>query len=105
MSCDSELIDHRDRVGYDPTTETYYSHHEIEDADRICLAVVETVSAATGREATDMEPLYSVLDPDALEAILTTPDDGVVRVFFEFEGCAVTTSSTGQVIVGSKRAE
>lgn len=105
MSSCSERMEDRNQVEYDPATDSYYSHHEIEAADQICLAIVETVSAAIGRETTEMEPLYSVLDPDALEAILSSPGDDIVRVSFVFEECTVTASSTGQVIVGSEHPD
>ena len=99
MSYSTNRLDELDRVGFDPTTETYHNQHDWEDADPLYLTVVETVSAVNGREPTTMDPLYSVLDPDALEALLSSSRAGDVQLSFTFEGCLVTLSSSGDVVV------
>lgn len=99
MSSDSNRLKDLDRVGYDPTTDTYHNKCDWEDSNSLCLTIVETVSAVTGREPTDMAPLYSVIDPEALESLLSTARDSDIQLSFAFEGCTVSVSSSGEVIV------
>lgn len=99
MSSSTNRLDERDRVGYDPTTDTYHSECNWEDSSSLCLTIVETVSAATGKELTAMDPLYSVVDPDALESLLSTARGGNVQISFAFEGCTVSATDGGKVVV------
>lgn len=64
-------------------------------------AVVETVAAASGREPTALEPLYRVIDPDALDALFRRRDDDsrIIRVSFDFNDHLVTVQSDGTVVV------
>lgn len=101
MSSSTNRSDELDRVGYDPITGTYHNRHNFEDS--LCLTIVETVSIATGQEPTAMEPLYSVLDTDALEHLLSTARDGDVQLSFTFERCTVSVTASGEVVVEPKK--
>ncbi|WP_327054001.1 HalOD1 output domain-containing protein [Halomicrococcus gelatinilyticus] len=70
------------------------------DDDGGVESVVETVAAVTGTDPNSMRPLYSVLDADALDALLSSVRDGTVHTSFTFEGCSVTVASDGTVDVG-----
>lgn len=69
-------------------------------------AVVEAVADREGVDVTDLEPpafepLYTVVDPDALDAVFAPTHDGKRRtsgsVTFEYEGYTVTVNSDGTV--------
>lgn len=99
MSSSPNRLDDVDNVGYDPTTDTYHNQHNWEDGDSLNLAIVETISAVTGQEPTAMEPMYSVIDPEALESFLSTARGNEVHLSFAYEGCTVSVTSSGEVVV------
>jgi len=65
-------------------------------------AVVEVVAADLGRDPLEFESLYERVDPDALDAIVTTTgtntDRSTVTVSFTFADRSVTVDATGTVI-------
>lgn len=73
------------------------------DSRSISTAVVSAVAEATGAEPTELEPLYSVVDPDALEALFRPVGAPSVpsprRVEFEYCGCEVTVTADRTVRV------
>lgn len=87
-----------DRVGYDPTSETYHALHDWTSDSSLSITVVEAVGAVTGDEPTDMEPLHSVIDPDALDTLLYSGEEADVQVEFEYEERSVTVTGSGEVI-------
>ncbi|RKD97418.1 HalOD1 output domain-containing protein [Halopiger aswanensis] len=99
MSPSTNGLDEDDRVGYDPTTNTYHNQIAREDSDSLCVTIIMTVSAVTGQEPYAMEPLYSVLDPDALEACILHERKDSVQVSFSYEGCTVTIAGSGEITV------
>ena len=66
-------------------------------------AVIETVAVASDREPTGIEPLYEVIDPDALDALVRSNGDEPVgegtTVSFEFTGQSVAVHGGGSVVV------
>lgn len=66
--------------------------------------VIEAVAEATDTEPERLRPLFDVVDPDALDAVLesaTDPDGppSEVRVTFRYEGCDVAVRADGRTIV------
>lgn len=64
--------------------------------------VVTTVAAATGVDPLELDPLYTVVDPDALDRIFqpsigSPPTDLELR--FSMAGCQVTVHADGEVAV------
>ena len=59
----------------------------------ITEAVVSSVAVATERDPIDLPPLYSAIDPDALDALFSSAfDQGssrAIRVSFEYADCRV----------------
>lgn len=49
--------------------------------------VVDVVAAARGVDPMELDPLYDVIDPDALDAVLARDTD--VEVAFEYADCLV----------------
>lgn len=71
-----------------------------DDAVTLSEAVISSVAAHKGIEATELPPLYDVLDPDALDALFETSSgraDGAVT--FVYAGCTVECASDGSVDV------
>lgn len=63
-------------------------------------AVVETVAAATDTEPTALEVLQTVIDADALDALVRSADrDDKLRVSFEYAGTGVRVQGNGTVVV------
>lgn len=63
--------------------------------------VVVTVADAKGVDPTALEPLHRVVDPDALNRLFASTDDGHARasgqVTFTYAGCEVVVDGTGDV--------
>jgi hypothetical protein len=76
---------------------------EAASAESASQAVVAAVAAETGADPMTLEPLYGVLDPDALDALFagdeSTPTAPPVRVEFTYAGCAVSVTGNGAVDV------
>lgn len=64
-------------------------------------AVINAVASLTGDDPLEMEPLSSVIDPDALNALLDGDDHAgkPPEVQFDFHGCRVLVRADGSVIV------
>lgn len=66
-------------------------------------AVVETVGDVTGRDPTALQPLYDVIDPDALDTLVRSSggngENQYTSVSFGFADHRVTVRSTGELIV------
>lgn len=68
--------------------------YEIGPNESVSMAVVYAVSAVVGREPQLLRPLAEVLDPDALNALFGSRDDGGARpggrLTFVYSNCRVT---------------
>ncbi|WP_418281497.1 HalOD1 output domain-containing protein [Halorubrum sp. DTA98] len=64
-------------------------------------AVVGAVATVAGNDPLDIEPLYSTVDPDALDALFDRrkPVVGDLHTRFTLDGYDVTLSSYGSVVV------
>lgn len=100
-------------AGVDPTGPDRYTHECRWDGDRTerpSQAIVTTVARATGRPASELRPLFEVIDPDALDSLFecnaNRPAEAVDgAVTFEYEGCAVRAEAGGRVIVTRRTAD
>jgi len=60
--------------------------------------VAEAVAEAKGVDALDLDPIYGVIDPDALDAVVQSMgSEGSVA--FEYEGFSVTVTGDGRIDV------
>lgn len=86
--------------------------YEVSADESLSHGVVAAVSEAAGVEAVplggpgtgvELEPLYSVVDPDALDAVFAgtdgTGDAPRGEVTFTYNGCEVTVQSEGRIVV------
>lgn len=87
-----------------------FEHHPDERAYRAMFdaeivepstAVVGAVSTVAGNDPRDIEPLYSTIDPDALDALFDRRKtaEGDLQIRFTIDGYDVTLSSYGSVVV------
>ncbi|WP_255169777.1 HalOD1 output domain-containing protein [Natrononativus amylolyticus] len=88
-----------DHVGYDPTTGTYHAAFGVDrGSDAVVVAVVETIGAITGRELTEIPPLYRTVNPSALGDLISAPREKPINVTFTHDGVDVRVSSQGTVV-------
>lgn len=83
------------------STTTRTSTHSAE-YESVSEAVITAVATSTNRDPTEIETLYSVIDPDSLDDLFrdygsTNRNRGEVR--FHFDGCDVTVFADGTVNV------
>lgn len=76
-------------------------NHERDPDERTAMAVVEAVAAATDREVTALPPMFDVVNPDALDALVRSDgtSDPDVRVSFPYAGTDVHVRSEGSIDV------
>lgn len=76
---------------------------DADDSDSVIFGIVDAVSTVAGVDPVEMEPLYSVVDPDALSRLVRRhglgPRQGDVRVTFEMWDHEVTVWSYGRIHV------
>ena len=99
MRSNEERTDDHTRDGEKSATEARPVQHNWESGNPIYVTVIKAVSTVTEQKSTEMEPLYSVIDPDAVEALMTSSRGGHVRLSFSYEGCTVSIEHSGAVVV------
>jgi hypothetical protein len=87
-----------DGVGYDPLTQTFHARFD-DEVGGLTVTIVETIGAVTDRDPVSLAPLFETIDPEALAALVSPADAKPLEVTFAYEGCQVTVSSEGSVIV------
>ena len=69
--------------------------------DSLSRAVIEAVADEEEVEPTDIPPLYTAIDPEALDSLFQSPDAGEVTMVgqarFTYHGYEVSVSADGQV--------
>lgn len=78
-----------------PSSEDWI-RHDWTETGRASAAVVESVSAVSGRDPLALPPLYERIDPDALDTLLRTESNGV-QVAFEYAGMSVRMGADGSI--------
>lgn len=69
------------------------------DDIRPSTAIISSVAVALNRRPRDLEPLYSAIDPDDLDALFSAAAGDALLVTFEYCGLDVTVTASGDVIV------
>lgn len=65
------------------------------------MRVVDAVASETDTDPTELTPLGTVVDPEALDTLLTAEDAGDISVDFEYEGYRVSVGSDRPVTIES----
>jgi hypothetical protein len=71
--------------------------YERADGECTSIRVVRCVSAFTNRTPTDLPPLATVVDPEALDAVVPPTGDGNCCISFRFAGTEVHVSEEGHI--------
>ncbi|SIR94045.1 HalOD1 output domain-containing protein [Natronorubrum thiooxidans] len=87
-----------DSIGYDPTTGTFHARFDA-DSKTIVVTIVEAVGTVTNCDPLTMPPLFETIDPEALADLMISTRDTSIEVTFSYEGCRVTVSSHGTIVV------
>jgi hypothetical protein len=78
-------------------TKSSESHEPTEPTEnRTTLAIVSRVAEANGCRPTELEPLSTVTDPEAIERLLRA-ENAEFELRFDYEGGRVSVTSDGDV--------
>ena len=83
-------------------TETYKSYHDWTNSESLTQSVIEAVVVATDADIGELAPLYTVINPDALDRLFTSvasTDRMEGTVSFTYHGCTVRVSANGKLVV------
>lgn len=77
---------------------------ESADSDSLIQAIITAIADREGVDITEVEPpaydpLYTVINPEALETLFATRGETDGRVVFTYEGYEVTVHSSGAIDV------
>jgi len=104
---DRQSVRECDAIEYDEETDTYRAAFD-SSADSVAMTVVWTVAIVTETDPVDLPRLCSVVDTDALEAIMRPTTASAIgsdrHVSFTFGGCSVAVHSYGVVAVRPLRS-
>lgn len=87
-----------DGIEHDSETGRYSICHDWKLDSSISTSVIEAVATVSGRESTEIDPLYETIDPEGLDQLVTSlREAGEGTVTFDFAGLIVTVESDGQM--------
>lgn len=72
---------------------------EWDTTDSFKVALVSAIESATGRDATDLSPLYEQVDIESVEAVLSNSASENVSVIFSYEDCFVEVRGSREITV------
>ncbi|MFC4550719.1 MULTISPECIES: HalOD1 output domain-containing protein [Halorussus] len=81
--------------------------YEIDDDESVSEAIPTAVGVVSGAEVTELTPLYTVVSPDALDALFApceddTPRNGRCSVAFAYESYRVNVQGTDRVRISER---
>lgn len=85
--------------GYERCPDTFHLRFD-PDAEPVGQAIVKAASFVHNTEPTELPPLARVIDPDALDAIVSkasSVEGNCVEVTFTYEDLEITVSSDGDI--------
>lgn len=65
---------------------------------RVSETIVLTLAETMGKDPLTMEPLYDVVDPNALDRLVDSAS-GHLKIEFSIADCAVTVYGDGEIVV------
>lgn len=65
------------------------------------MTLLHAVADHTGEDLTALPPLWSVLDPEALEGLLLHSRRTDTTVEFRYNGCRISMDSSGTIAISS----
>jgi hypothetical protein len=94
---DINRLNAMDGVDYDP--QTGRCDVDLTEWDSLTAAIIDVLAALTDNQPETMDPLYDVVDPDALDALFHSQSEQIGRIQFHYGGHDVTMQSEGQLII------
>lgn len=73
--------------------------YELDPDQPVSEGVIEATSAVSNHEPTSLDPLYSVIDPDALDALFEPGNSGSPTVEFQYNECEVQVISDRKIVI------
>lgn len=73
--------------------------YELDPDKSVSDGVIEAVAAVSDHEPTSLDPLYSVIDPDALDALFEPGHLAIPQVQFRYNGCEVQVISDRKIVI------
>ena len=92
----------RDDDSSDSVTRTY---HDWENGHRLSLTVIGAIAAHRATDPIELDPLHSIVDLEALEALVASFDRADDRVTFTDDGNDITVWGDGVVTVHHTRGD
>lgn len=90
-------------IGYNHTTGSYHTEHDWTGPDTLGETVITSVAAVTKADPLELEPLYEIVDPDALEQLFTRRGSASRaagdRIELTYGGCDVTVYRDGHIVI------
>lgn len=98
---DGKVASVRDKLRFDQADGTYHLAVDTR-TESISTSIVVAVAEVLDRDPTQLDPLSTRLDPDALDGLFEGPGteatrEGLVR--FTFVDCLISVYATGDVVI------
>lgn len=94
---DIERLNAMAGIDYDPHTGRCVV--DLAEWNSLTTAIIDVLAALTDNQPESMDPLYDVVDPDALDALFHSQSKQIGRIQFHYCGHDVTVQSDGQLII------
>lgn len=86
--------------------DTYHTQYDWSTPESVSLTVIKAIAAVTGKKPVEVTPLYTCLDPEALDALFKPTREApraTGQVSFTLDGQKVTIRGDGGILVNSKQ--
>lgn len=95
-------LEHQGTMSWEQPTELTY---ELDPDETVTEGIIKATAAAYNLEPTSLDPLYSALDPDALDALFNPGHSGNPKVEFQYNGCDVHVTSDRKIVIRTTGTE
>lgn len=73
--------------------------YELDPVESVVDGVIEATSEAVNADPTSLDPLFSAIDPDALNDLFNPGHSGQPQVEFRYNGCDVHVNSDREIVI------
>lgn len=93
-------VEARIAIEYNSDTGTYHASYD-SSIESVSLAIISTIATITESDPRKLEPLHSIVDPEALNNLFAPKQNGIGRtggeVRFSYCGYEITATSNNEV--------
>ena len=97
------MSDNKESSGPQNNTYSDIFQYSLTPDESVSLAIPRAVAAVIGVRPTDLDPLATVIDPDALECLFNLQKkasvQGVTELTFHYNDCEIIINNTGQILI------